>query len=144
MRVNITMPIETLARIIVKVREMEAGVDDDDETDVEDEEETVEDEAFLAADEDDEAVEEWEDDELTNLLGSLSDAELAELLAVMWVGGGDYDEESWDEALSRARALSDLDALTHLLGADDLSDLIEDGLIELGYAELIEDDAAAA
>jgi hypothetical protein len=146
MRVNITMPIETLARIIVKAREMEAGIDDDDETDVEDgDEESPEDEAeFAAADEDDEVAEELEDDELTALLGSLSDSQLAELLALIWVGGGDYDEESWDEALSRARALSDQDTLAHLLGADDLSDLIEDGLVELGYAVVIEDSEAAA
>ena len=142
MRVNITMPIETLAQIIAKAREMEADIEEDEDIETEDED-LAEGEAELLSEEED-AVEDFDDDQLTDLLAGLSDDQLAELLALIWVGGGDYGEEDWDEALSRARALNDNDVLTHLLGADDLSDLIEDGLIELGYAVLIEDDAAAA
>jgi hypothetical protein len=145
MRATVTMPIETLAFIIAKAREVEGDVDDDEAEVDEDELDEVDEEAW-AADEDDVAEadeEDDEDDEFVDLLVSLSDDELAQLLALMWVGGGDYDEESWDEALSRARALGDQDTLTHLLGVDALADLIEEGLIELGYGARIERDAAA-
>ena len=140
MRTTVTMPIETLAFIIAKARELESDVDDD-EAETETETETDDDEEELSAAEGDDeegAVEDWEDDELTGLLGSLSDDELAQLLALIWVGAGDYGEGRWDEALSRARAADGEDVLQQILSADDLGDLIEDGLIELGYAVRIE------
>ena len=140
MRATITMPIETLALIIAKVRAMErdagedeADVERDDEDDEDDDESAAEESEMLAADDDEAAIEDLEDEELAELLGGFSDDELAELLALMWIGSGRFGEDRWDEALDKARAVGGEDVLTHLVSADDLGDLIEGGLVELGY-----------
>jgi Protein of unknown function (DUF3775) len=143
MRATITMPIETLALIIAKARAMpddeDASVDSGDDEEALDEDEEA---AMLAADEGEPEDEDLDDDELTELLASLSDQDLVELLALMWVGRGEFDLDSWDGAVSKARDIGDEDALTHLLSTDDLGDLLEDGLTQLGYAVVVEQDGA--
>lgn len=143
MRATITMPIETLALIIAKARALEGEIDENEDDFEDDDEGAPEgDVELLAAGDNEEPVEDMDDDELTEVLGSLSDHELAELLALVWIGDGDFGLNSWDEALSKARTVSDEEVLSHLLGADDLADLIEDGLTELGYTVVIEDGEA--
>ncbi len=61
-------------------------------------------------DEDEERGDESEDDDeevtldlLTDFIDDLNDDEQAALIALAWVGRGDYDAEGWDEAVKLAQ-----------------------------------------
>jgi hypothetical protein len=60
-----------------------------------------------------------------------------ELVALMWVGRGDFGEEEWDEALALAAERTDLPTsrylLSHMMAADDIAS----GLTELGHAHIL-------
>jgi hypothetical protein len=128
MNVTISVPIETLAYIIEKAREFDAEVEVDDPQSGS----NPADDRELAILQD--TAENPTEDELTEALRSMNDDELAELLALVWVGRGDFDEESWDEALTSARAARDKRILPYLMGTPMLGDLVAEGLAELGYA----------
>ncbi len=70
--------------------------------------------------------------ELVAALRSLDRDALAELLALVWVGRGDYDRASWGEALAEAQASVDERGVRYLVGTPLLGDLIETGLAEVG------------
>jgi hypothetical protein len=150
MRATITMPLETVKSIIERAREYELVDDedfddeegedeDDDDSDVDsdvDSDDDDTDEPLLVANDDDldeEEGDDLEDDEeaFEDVLEGLTSEELAELLALSWVGEGDY--ENWDEAVGAARALSQDDLIVQLAENPTLSDAIERGLVALGY-----------
>ncbi|MBI1212614.1 MAG: DUF3775 domain-containing protein [Alphaproteobacteria bacterium] len=151
MRATITMPLETLKAIIERAREYEFVVDDDDVVDEElDEGDDEIEEDELDADEDDEEmivvaasgedveeddIDEDEDadeeEEFADVLDGLTSEELAELLALAWVGEGDHS--NWDEALGAARALPSDEIILQLAENPMLSDAIVKGLAALGY-----------
>jgi hypothetical protein len=82
--------------------------------------------------------------ELTEVLAGLNDDQLAELLALVWVGRGDFDKRSWGDALTSARETRDKRAVAYLLSTPMLGDLVEEGLAELGLVvPLPEEDAVA-
>lgn len=94
---ELTVSLETICRLIVRARELEAQVpgltadEEEDPLDADDDRAVLEDEA-------NEAVE----DEVRALLDDLPDDEIAEVLALAWVGRGTYDASEWDEALAEA------------------------------------------
>src|SRR5215470_6545117 len=64
--------------------------------------------------------------ELRDAIDGLGPPERQELLALMWLGRGDYDSDSWPEALRQARD-TDLANLTDsLVGTPLLGDFIEE------------------
>jgi hypothetical protein len=151
MRATITMPLETLKTIIERAREYEF-VDEDQDFAEDDEEEDDEADSELDDDDDDERSIELADDddddeeseedgdeldeddeEFEGILEALKPEELAELLALSWVGEGDYDGSNWDEAMGSARALSTDDVIVELAENPLLADAIERGLVALGY-----------
>jgi hypothetical protein len=73
--------------------------------------------------------------ELRAALVSLDSDERAEVLALMWIGRGDFGGESWDEALAAARDALDARTVAYLMGTPMLGDLVEQGLAEVGAAE---------
>jgi hypothetical protein len=94
---ELTVSLETICRLIVRAREMEAQVpvieadDEPDPTDTDDPYAVLEDEA-------NEAIEE----EIAALLEDLGDDELADIYALALVGRGTFDASEWDEALEAA------------------------------------------
>jgi hypothetical protein len=71
--------------------------------------------------------------ELVAALRSLDRDALAELLALVRVGRGDYDRASWGEALAEAQAdVDEQGVVRYLVGTPLLGDLIENGLAEVG------------
>ncbi|MFS0735666.1 DUF3775 domain-containing protein [Sphingomonas sp. 1P06PA] len=94
---ELTVSLETICRLIVRARELEAqvpGLTADEEEDPLD----ADDDRAVLEDETNEAVE----DEVRALLDDLADDEIAEVLALAWVGRGTYDASEWDEALGEA------------------------------------------
>ena len=72
--------------------------------------------------------------EVRDLLNDIDPNQRAEVVALMWLGRGDYEVEDWDTAVEDAlEGYSERTAeylLAHPMVADDL----EEGLIQLGYS----------
>jgi hypothetical protein len=123
----LTIPLEKLAYIIEKAREFDAEVPSDAE------------EGSNAADDDEREIlldtpENPTEQELRDAIDGLGIPERQELLALMWLGRGDYDAESWSEALQKARQTQSASETTYLLGTPLLSDYIEEGVSALGLS----------
>ncbi len=71
-------------------------------------------------------------EELQGAISELNDDEKAELLAIIWIGRGDFGIDQWDEAIAEARARPLDRAAQYCLSLPLLSDYIEDGLDALG------------
>lgn len=70
--------------------------------------------------------------ELFAAIRSLNEDQRIELLALMWVGRGDFSREEWDEALSTASDRHNGREAKYLIGTPLLGDYIEEGLVSLG------------
>ena len=70
--------------------------------------------------------------ELVAALRSLNEDEKIELLALVWVGRGDFSAEEWDDALATASDRHNGREAKYLLGIPLLGDYIEEGLETLG------------
>ncbi|HLF59483.1 MAG TPA: DUF3775 domain-containing protein [Alphaproteobacteria bacterium] len=73
-------------------------------------------------------------EELKGLLDSLNRDELVDLLALVWVGRGDYTAQEWPEVVTQARSILDKRAPDYLLGIPLLADFLEEGLNALGFS----------
>lgn len=81
------------------------------------------------------AEEESEDlteEEFRELVGDLNIDEAAELVAIAWVGRGDYDMSEWAEAVADARGRVNRRIAAYLLGMPMLGDYLVDGLEAIG------------
>jgi pyruvate-formate lyase-activating enzyme len=72
--------------------------------------------------------------ELVDAINGLSDLERIELLALTWLGRGDYAKEEWREVLEEARRIHDEKETDYLIGTPLLADYLEEGLSQLGYS----------
>jgi hypothetical protein len=81
--------------------------------------------------EDDENMDE---DALRAFIAELNEDEQASLIALAWIGRGDYTGAEWDEARSLAKERNIRDPADYLLGIDMLGDMLEEGLSELGLS----------
>jgi hypothetical protein len=126
-KASLTIPLPKLAFLIVKARAYDAEVPPIGSEDGSD----MADDRAVAA------LEDTKDnptrEELGGALAELNVDQINELLAVMWIGRGDYAEEQWEEALTAAREVSNRRVLSYLLGTPLLGDLLEEGLDRLGY-----------
>jgi hypothetical protein len=66
--------------------------------------------------------------EIRNFLAGLNDDEKTDLVALVWIGRGDFDASDWDEATRTARDRSEGDIGDYLLGIPNLPDLLDEGL----------------
>jgi hypothetical protein len=124
----LTIPLEKLAYIVAKAREFDAEVPPVDE-----------DSGSNPSDDADRDVLEDTDDnptrqELVDAINGLGEPERIELLALTWLGRGDYGKEEWREALEEARRIHDEKETDYLIGTPLLADYLEEGLSELGYS----------
>lgn len=70
--------------------------------------------------------------ELKELIEDLNVDEAAELVALAWVGRGDFGREEWNDAVSEARQRGNRKTASYLMGMPMLGDYLEDGLEALG------------
>ena len=126
------MPLEidpsTVAFLITKARAFDAKVAPADRDDV----------SQPGEDDDHDALEDYGDDpiadELREVINDLNVDAQVELVAMTWVGRGDYAVEEWDEALEAARERRVGSTSKYLLGMPLLGDLMEEGFVALGYS----------
>jgi uncharacterized protein DUF3775 len=124
----LSIPLEKLAYIIVKAREYDAEVapvDPDTGSNPADDpgRDTLEDTRQNPAYQ-----------ELVGAINSLTDPERVELLALTWLGRGDYTPREWRDALKEARGIHDENETGYLVGTPLLADYLEEGLSQLGYS----------
>lgn len=117
---------ETLAYIVLKAKAFDALLEADDPSDGSD---SVDD-RFVDAleDEQDNPVQR----ELRSAIASLDVDAKATLVALTWLGRGDYDAGEWREALTTARERAKNSTARYLMGVPLLGDYIEDGADKLG------------
>jgi hypothetical protein len=119
------IPLETLAWIIVKAREIDnkdantsdsgdAGEENDDASDSQD------------------RGDDPSEQELRSWISDLSDTEQAQLVALFWLGRGDAEADEFADLVEQARGARTGPTEDYLLGAPLLADLLEEGLEKLG------------
>ena len=69
--------------------------------------------------------------ELRDAIDGLGRPERQELLALMWLGRGDYDAESWREALRQAGETADANLTDYMVGTPLLADYLKEGAAAL-------------
>lgn len=72
-------------------------------------------------------------EELVSAIGSLDQDQLAELVALIWLGRGDYAFAQWAQAREAARGMDPDRVLAYLLGMPQVSSYLEDGLAFFGH-----------
>jgi hypothetical protein len=71
-------------------------------------------------------------DEIASFIDAMDDDEQAELVALTWVGRGEFGADDWDEAVRQARARREGSTSAYLLGIPLLASYLENGLAEFG------------
>ena len=72
--------------------------------------------------------------ELRDAIDGLGIPERQELLALNWLGRGDYDVDSWPEALGEAGEITIASVTDYLVGTPLLGDYLEEGASALGLS----------
>jgi hypothetical protein len=127
-------PLETLCRLILRAKELEAQVPaddpDEDPDDVDDFDDDDGETLSVLEDELNESVEE----EVNAVLEDLAEDQLAEVVALAWVGRGTYDASEWDEAMAEAGDLDVEQRLEELIDMPLLAGHLEAGLAAFDYS----------
>ena len=79
-----------------------------------------------------EASEDLTEEEFRELINDLNVDEAAELVALAWVGRGDYEASEWVEAVAAARERANRRTAKYLLGLPQLAGWLEEGLEAIG------------
>ena len=132
---DLLTPLETYCRLILRARELEAQVPamdpDEDPDDVDDFDDEQEDQALsVLEDELNTGVEE----EVRATLDDLADDQLAEALALAWVGRGTYDVSEWEDACGEAADVDPESAIDEMLDMPLLAAHLEAGLAAFDYS----------
>lgn len=124
----LTIPLQKLAFIIEKAREFDAEVPADaGDTDSN----PTDDEASgILFDTPDNST----GRELRDAIDGLNTDEQEELLALMWVGRGDFGRTEWPAAIRQAREVRTRSEPGYLIGTPLLSDYLEEGASTLGLS----------
>jgi hypothetical protein len=89
-------------------------------------------------DENREIIEDYPDDASAEVLRAsidqLTDEEVIDLIAITWVGRGDFDRTTFDEARELATERHKARSARYLMGMPLLGDYLDEGLSELGYS----------
>ena len=72
------------------------------------------------------------EDQVREFVAGLNDDERFDLVALTWIGRGDYEPEEWADALTAAREREATPTADYLLGIPNLGDLLDEGLAATG------------
>jgi hypothetical protein len=136
MAVELTLSPETIRMLVQKARATAAALNDAFEEDRDNGIDFDEDHLSDIHHHDGLAEEEIIDlseEELRELIADLNVDESAELVAIAWVGRGDFDAADFDQAVEEARSRGMKGAASYLIGLPLLADYLENGLETLGF-----------
>ncbi len=126
--VDLEISVQKVCYIIVKAREFDVKtepVEPDPGSDPPDDGER-------------EVIEDYGDDateaELSDAIAGLNEDEIIDLIALAWVGRGDFERAEWQNARALAEERHGRDPAAYLLGLPTLGDFLEEGLAALGYS----------
>ena len=119
---------ETLAYIILRAQAFDALVASDDPTDAS----AATDDRFVDALEDE--ADNPARQELQAAIAGLDVDGRAALVALAWLGRGDYDADEWSDAVAAARERAQGSTARYLIGMPLLGDLLADGANALGVS----------
>ena len=127
-------PLETLCRLILRARELEAQVPADDPDEDPEDVDDLDDEGDQALSVLEDELNTGVEEEVQALLDDLADDQLAETLALAWVGRGTYDASEWDDAFAEASDLNTDERMDELLDMPLLASYLESGLASFDYS----------
>jgi hypothetical protein len=126
--VELQINVDTLRWIIAKAREFDEKVEPN----------APHSGSNPSDDNESEILEDYPDDataqELRAAIDRLDEDAAIDLIAITWVGRGDFDRATWQEARELARERHRPRSARYLMGIPNLGDCLEEGLVELGYA----------
>jgi hypothetical protein len=122
------VPLDALAFIVMKARAYDAEVETDDPDSG----------SNPADDREIDALEMSADNptaaELRSAIGGLNRDQRASLVALAWIGRGDFEPQEWPAAVAEAAAGAAARASRYLMGLPLLGDLLEEGAGRLGFS----------
>lgn len=125
--VDLGISLETVATVVDHARAIQAT----EETDPAQLSEDENSEAALLQENPDDLTEQ----SLREFIDGLNEDEQAALIALAWVGRGDYGAEDWEEAVRLAAERNETgEAGTYLLGMDMVGDLLAEGVAAFGLS----------
>jgi hypothetical protein len=71
--------------------------------------------------------------ELIGLIRDLEPDQQVQIVALMWLGRGDFEADEWEDALEQARDNWNQRAAEYLMATPLVADYLEEGLSILGY-----------
>ena len=123
---ELTISPEKVAFIIIKAREFDAKVEPDDEDSG----------SNPADDSEADILEDLSDDatfeELNAAIDALNEDEVIDLIALAWIGRGDFEAEDWKSAVAAANERREGPTWKYLLGMALLPDYLQDALSAFG------------
>jgi hypothetical protein len=125
-RPELNINLEKVCFVIAKARELDVKVAPEELDDASDEDMM---QRILEDYADDPTLE-----ELRSFLFEQNDDELKELLALAWLGRGDFAIEEWQDGLKRVRDVRQYHTADYLLGTPLLADFLEEGLSQFGLS----------
>ncbi|HYI83746.1 MAG TPA: DUF3775 domain-containing protein [Acetobacteraceae bacterium] len=124
--VDLGVSLETVATIV----DLSRSIQGKEETDVDQVTEDANSEAALLQETPDDMTE----DSLRQFIDELNEDEQASLIALAWIGRGDFGPEDWEEARSLAAERNESDPASYLLQIDMLGDLLAEGVASFGLS----------
>ena len=125
--VDLGISLEAVATIVDHARALQGKEETSPEQATEDEDSEA---ALLQATPDD-----MTEGALRAFIADLNEDERASLVALAWVGRGDYGAGEWDEARGLAAERAEgRDTADYLLGMDNLGDLLAEGVATFGFS----------
>jgi hypothetical protein len=125
-KVSLAISSEKVCFVVVKAREFDvkdAATEPDPASNPSDDKEIS-----VLEDQPDDPVAE----ELTSFIDSLNEDEQIDLVALVWLGRGDYTADDWPTVRAEAAAAHNQATSNYLLGIPLLGDFLEEGLSLLG------------
>ena len=127
-------PLDTLCRLILRAKELEAQVPAQDPDQAADNVDDYDDEGGEALSVLEDELNDGVEEEVQALLDDLADDQLAETTALAWVGRGTYDVSEWDDAVTEANDMDVESRIDELMDMPLLASHLEAGLAAFDYS----------
>ena len=129
------LDVEKVCFIVAKAREYEEQEPgEEDEFDADEPMEHLEEIDDISDAHADEDTDDNTRDEIVAWIDAMTDEEQCQLVALAWIGRGDYTAEEWNEALTVATEEHNNRTAQYLLGMPLLPDYLEEGLAAFDLA----------
>jgi hypothetical protein len=131
---DLLTPLETICRLILRAKELEAQVPVEDPDDDPDDIDDFDDEDGKALSVLEDELNDGVEEEVQALLDDLAEDQLAEVVALAWVGRGTYDSSEWDDAFEEANSLDNEQKIDELMDMPLLAGHLEAGLTAFDFS----------